>query len=155
MRSHPILHETPSCAYALIRRNLNKNFLSRSIPSELGKMAALMFITLSDNHLTGTLPTELTRQTKIRSLDLNQNALTGRLPSEMGFLTALTLACVRCRRGRTSSSNAPRSSGLRSSPPAHESMTAMYQRVYTLHAPHSGHGAQEFQLELFHPHHPD
>ena len=40
----------------LERLSLNSNFLTGSLPSELGKLSKLIKLDISDNFLTGTVP---------------------------------------------------------------------------------------------------
>ena len=49
-----------------------------------------MRLTLYGNNLTGTIPSELGKLTKLRYLSLALNPLTGPIPSEIGLLTALS-----------------------------------------------------------------
>lgn len=60
------------------------------LPTTLGAMTALTFLSLSLNRFTGTIPTELGLLQNLDQLLLFSNALTGPLPSQLGHLTVLT-----------------------------------------------------------------
>jgi hypothetical protein len=64
---------------------LGENFISGSIPSELGRMTQMSAVWLSANSLVGLLPSELGRMTNIAVLDLGGNLMSGALPSELGM----------------------------------------------------------------------
>ena len=66
------------------------NQLTGPIPSELGNLANLNLLLLSWNRLTGTIPPELGNLSNLRDLALNGNRLTGEIPSELGSLSNLT-----------------------------------------------------------------
>ncbi len=70
--------------------NLTQNKLTGSIPSEVGNLTNLEYLSLGDNQLTGEIPPEIENLTKLTSLDLSRNGLTGEIPSEIGNLTSLT-----------------------------------------------------------------
>ena len=66
------------------------NELTGAIPTELGRLTNLFFLSLSGNQLTGVIPSELGRLTNLRVLDLDYNyRLTGAIPAELGNLTEL------------------------------------------------------------------
>eukprot|EP00241_Pyramimonas_parkeae_P010838 CAMPEP_0114229812 /NCGR_PEP_ID=MMETSP0058-20121206/3118_1 /TAXON_ID=36894 /ORGANISM="Pyramimonas parkeae, CCMP726" /LENGTH=249 /DNA_ID=CAMNT_0001340935 /DNA_START=164 /DNA_END=916 /DNA_ORIENTATION=- len=63
--------------------------LSGTLPSKLGLLTRLGYISMGFNSLTGTVPTELGLLTGLYSMSLAYNALRGTLPSELGLLTRL------------------------------------------------------------------
>ena len=63
--------------------------LSGQIPSELGNLTQLEWLSLADNRLSGTIPPELGNLVNLRNLYLSYNRLTGRIPPEFGNLTKL------------------------------------------------------------------
>ena len=71
------------------RLDLGSNNLTGSVPSELGNLTGLEFLTLWSNNLTGSIPAELGNLTALRDLRLWSNDLTGSIPVELGNLTAL------------------------------------------------------------------
>ena len=61
-----------------------------SIPSEIGKLTNLTYVTLLGNQLTGSIPPEVGNLTSLIKLNLGTNQLTGSIPPEIGKLTNLT-----------------------------------------------------------------
>ena len=57
-----------------------------SIPSELGLLAKLEYLSLADNSMTGSIPSELGLLASLQRLYLDGNSLTGSIPSELGLL---------------------------------------------------------------------
>ena len=60
-----------------------------TIPSELGSLAKLQFLSLDQNRLTGGIPKELVSLANLQSLSLSENRLTGEIPTELGNLVNL------------------------------------------------------------------
>ena len=73
---------------ALMRLSLNRNRLT-SVPATRGELSALKALCLGRNRLT-SVPAELGGLTALASLHLHGNQLTS-VPAELGGLTALTL----------------------------------------------------------------
>ncbi len=69
---------------------LYDNNLIGSIPTELGNLTNLEWLSLDDNALSGSIPTELGNLTNLTELWLNKNQLSGSIPTELGNLTNLT-----------------------------------------------------------------
>ncbi len=67
------------------------NQLSGQIPSDLGDLSNLEYLTLRDNQLSGNIPSELGNLSNLKNLWLNNNSLMGSIPSELGNLSNLTL----------------------------------------------------------------
>lgn len=59
---------------------LYDNNLNGSIPSEIGNLLNLSYLSLGVNHLTGEIPAELTNLRKLSYLQLNDNELEGEFP---------------------------------------------------------------------------
>ena len=68
---------------------LNENGLTGEIPSELGDLANLEYLSLWTNGLTGEIPSELRGLANLQYLGLSYNGLTGEIPSELGDLANL------------------------------------------------------------------
>lgn len=68
---------------------LSENGLSGSIPSELGNLTNLEWMSLWDNRLSGPIPSELGNLTNLTVLMLGENKLSGLIPSELSNLTNL------------------------------------------------------------------
>jgi Leucine-rich repeat (LRR) protein len=69
--------------------SLSSNSLTGSIPTELGNLSNLKYLSLLSNSLTGTIPTELGNLSNLRELYLYDNKLTSSIPSELGNLSKL------------------------------------------------------------------
>ena len=65
------------------------NDLTGPIPPELGNLASLESLYLGYNNLTGPIPPELGDLTLLKDLDLESNDLSGPIPPELGNLTSL------------------------------------------------------------------
>jgi len=64
--------------------------LTGKIPTEIGQLVNLNYLSLSSNNLTGKIPTEIGRLVNLNSLFLyNNNKLTGKIPTEIGQLVNL------------------------------------------------------------------
>ena len=68
---------------------LRGNWLTGTIPNELGNLVNLDMLDLDHNQLAGAIPPELGNLSNLRSLYLNYNELTGAIPSELGDLDSL------------------------------------------------------------------
>ena len=73
--------------------------LTGAVPAEIGRLSALMTMSLIDNQLT-SLPAEIGQLTSLEVLYLSDNQLTS-LPAEIGQLTSLKLLWL-CRNQLTS-----------------------------------------------------
>ncbi|KAL9269827.1 Receptor protein-tyrosine kinase CEPR2-like protein, partial [Drosera capensis] len=65
---------------------LQMNFLSGSIPAELGQCSALVDLNLAVNSLSGDIPSTLSSMGSLNSLNLSSNRLTGQIPESFGNL---------------------------------------------------------------------
>src|SRR5438105_4616827 len=65
------------------------NHLSGGIPSSLGNLANLQYLSLSSNQLSGSIPSSLGNLVNLQGLYLFQNQLSGSIPSSLGNLVNL------------------------------------------------------------------
>jgi len=72
------------------RLDLPYNYLTGSIPPEIGNLTNLHSLYLNNNQLTGGIPSEIGNLTNLTKVILGGNQLTGSIPSEIGNLTNLT-----------------------------------------------------------------
>ena len=70
---------------------LHENQLSGTIPSELGNLSSLEWLSLWGNELTGEIPPELGDLTNLEELRLTRNLLTGEIPPELARLAGLEI----------------------------------------------------------------
>jgi len=76
--------------YLLLSLFCNKNDLHGAIPSWLGNLSALVYLSLGGNSLTGAIPESLGNLEMLSGLVLAENNLTGTIPSSLGNLQALS-----------------------------------------------------------------
>ncbi|KAF5472317.1 hypothetical protein F2P56_009044 [Juglans regia] len=74
----------------LERLSTSVNQLSGRIPSYLGKITTLRFLSIENNRFSGTVPPEIGKLVNLETLILNSNFLTGELPVNLTCLTNLT-----------------------------------------------------------------
>ncbi|XP_031287269.1 MDIS1-interacting receptor like kinase 2-like [Pistacia vera] len=67
-----------------------QSYLSGSIPSQIGALSKLKFLSLSNNNLTGIIPPKIGSLSNLMRLDLSLNKLGGPILSTIGLLTKLT-----------------------------------------------------------------
>ena len=67
--------------------NLSYNFLTGSIPPEIGNLTEIEQLAILDNKLSGPIPPEMGNMTSLRILDLRYNSLSGLIPPELGNLS--------------------------------------------------------------------
>jgi hypothetical protein len=65
-----------------------------TIPSFIGELAAMQYMTFGINALSGSIPKELGNLTNLVSLGFSSNNFSGSLPSELGSLFKLEELCV-------------------------------------------------------------
>uniref|UniRef100_A0A1J3FDN3 non-specific serine/threonine protein kinase n=1 Tax=Noccaea caerulescens TaxID=107243 RepID=A0A1J3FDN3_NOCCA len=73
----------------LIGLDLSANFISGSIPHEIGNLISLQRLILYGNRLTGTLPTTLGKLSDLGVIDVSSNRMSGEIPSAIGNITRL------------------------------------------------------------------
>ncbi|GLJ42073.1 hypothetical protein SUGI_0871200 [Cryptomeria japonica] len=69
--------------------DLSNNYLSGSIPPEMGSLQGLIALNLSRNHLNGRIPKTMGCMDQLESLDLSLNRLNGNIPLELQLLSYL------------------------------------------------------------------
>ncbi|KAF5472299.1 hypothetical protein F2P56_009030 [Juglans regia] len=74
----------------LERLSTSVNKLSGRIPSYLGKITTLRYLSIESNRFSGTVPPEIGKLVNLENLILNANFLTGELPVNLTYLTNLT-----------------------------------------------------------------
>jgi hypothetical protein len=73
----------------ITQMDLGFNNLKGTIPSSLGSLTRLDYLSLSFNILEGTIPSSLGSLTRLETLDLQFSHLNGTIPSSLGSLTRL------------------------------------------------------------------
>ncbi|KAJ4901634.1 Leucine-rich repeat protein kinase family protein [Raphanus sativus] len=73
----------------LIELTLEMNFISGSIPSDIGNLISLQFFQVGNNLLTGTLPYSLGKLSGLGVLSVYSNRLSGAIPSFIGNISRL------------------------------------------------------------------
>ncbi|KAH7405433.1 hypothetical protein KP509_15G070100 [Ceratopteris richardii] len=68
---------------------LSNNYLTGSIPEEIGQLGALVHLDLSHNHLSGNIPSSVSNMLSLEILDLSYNQLSGDIPPSLTQLTFL------------------------------------------------------------------
>ncbi|XP_056696921.1 probable LRR receptor-like serine/threonine-protein kinase At3g47570 isoform X2 [Spinacia oleracea] len=75
---------------SLNQLHLSNNGLTKNIPPRLFNLPVLsILLDLSENYLTGSLPEEVGRLTNLDYLDISGNLLTGEIPSSLGGCVSL------------------------------------------------------------------
>uniref|UniRef100_A0A1J3DZW7 non-specific serine/threonine protein kinase n=1 Tax=Noccaea caerulescens TaxID=107243 RepID=A0A1J3DZW7_NOCCA len=79
---------------ANLSRNLTSldfqtNFISGSIPREIGNLISLQSLILEENRLGGTLPTSLGKLSNLGVISVFSNRMSGEIPSAIGNITRL------------------------------------------------------------------
>ncbi|KAL0714140.1 hypothetical protein Bca4012_021119 [Brassica carinata] len=69
--------------------DLGTNFISGSIPHDIGNLINLQSLALDGNHLTGLVPASIGKLLQLEVLDLVSNSISGEIPSFIGNLTRL------------------------------------------------------------------
>jgi hypothetical protein len=74
-----------------------KHTFSRNIPSELGRLHLLLYLTMTKNSFSGTVPTEIGRLENLQNMTLSENLLSGNIPaSTFGLLSSQSLGSETC-----------------------------------------------------------
>ncbi|CAA7036662.1 unnamed protein product [Microthlaspi erraticum] len=75
----------------LIYLSLETNYISGSIPHDIGNLKSLQTLRLHENILTGTLPVSVGKLVEMKELILSSNRMSGEIPSSIGNITRLEL----------------------------------------------------------------
>uniref|UniRef100_A0A1J3JPP3 non-specific serine/threonine protein kinase n=1 Tax=Noccaea caerulescens TaxID=107243 RepID=A0A1J3JPP3_NOCCA len=75
----------------IISIDLSANFISGSIPHEIGNLISLQRLALEENRLGGTLPTSLGKLSELELINVNSNRMSGEIPSAIGNITRLAI----------------------------------------------------------------
>ncbi|KAG2274455.1 hypothetical protein Bca52824_057010 [Brassica carinata] len=73
----------------LWKLDLGRNFISGTIPYDIGNLISLQKLRLDENLLTGPLPSSIGKLSSLVLLNLTSNRLSGELPSSLGNITRL------------------------------------------------------------------
>ena len=65
------------------------NYLTGTIPTQLGRLTDLEVLWLYENRLTGTIPSQIGKMKKLKKLNLRENNLNGSIPSQLFDATEL------------------------------------------------------------------
>ena len=75
--------------------NVANDGLNGVLPTELGLLTDLTYLSASSNSLSGSIPTQLGQFSKLTGINLNSNDFSGALPTQVGQLTQLTYLHLR------------------------------------------------------------
>ncbi|MBA0703117.1 hypothetical protein Goari_000046, partial [Gossypium aridum] len=75
-------------------RELYKNNIQGTIPTELGNLKSLISLDLYNNNISGTIPPSLVKLKSLVFLRLNDNRLTGPIPRELVGISSLKVVDV-------------------------------------------------------------
>ncbi|KAF8041612.1 hypothetical protein BT93_A0266 [Corymbia citriodora subsp. variegata] len=73
----------------LVSLQLQDNFISGQIPTEIGRLTKLNYLSMYNNSLSGTIPPEVGNLTSMTHLDLSKNQLYGEVPETISRLANL------------------------------------------------------------------
>ncbi|XP_031397276.1 probable LRR receptor-like serine/threonine-protein kinase At3g47570 [Punica granatum] len=68
---------------------LHENFISGAIPSRIGNLVNLEWLTLYDNMLTGRIPDSIGELSKLQLFSIGLNNISGVIPSSIGNMTSI------------------------------------------------------------------
>ncbi|XP_020393969.1 tyrosine-sulfated glycopeptide receptor 1 [Zea mays] len=74
--------------------NFSNNYLTGTIPREIGRLVTLQVLNVGNNNLSGGIPPELCSLTKLQFLILRRNRLTGPIPPALNRLNFLAVFSV-------------------------------------------------------------
>lgn len=75
---------------SMIFLDISHNYLSGTIPLEIGEMYYLYILNLGHNNISGNIPQELGKMKNLNILDLSYNLLEGQIPQPLTGLSLLT-----------------------------------------------------------------
>lgn len=70
--------------------DISSNPLTHTLPSQLGALTALTFLSVASTGITGSIPSAFARLTNLVHLDVATTSMGGSIPSQIGLLTSLT-----------------------------------------------------------------
>ena len=70
------------------------NELDGSIPSALGNLSYLVYLSFGSNDLSGSIPSQLGNLSNLEKLFLERNELSGSIPSQLGSLSSLLVLAL-------------------------------------------------------------
>ncbi|XP_074569016.1 uncharacterized protein LOC141825534 [Curcuma longa] len=73
----------------LVTLSLSDNYITGSIPAEIGRLVSLSRVNMSSNLLGGAIPAALGNLVKLVEIDLSRNYLGGEIPASVGNITGL------------------------------------------------------------------
>ena len=80
---------------------LSNNQLNGTIPTQVGAMHNLQYLTLNNNKLTGTIPSEVGFLSVLQSFELQRNSLTGSVEGFCAVSPVLSEIVVDCEAVKT------------------------------------------------------
>ncbi|KAL7188136.1 hypothetical protein ACSBR1_038071 [Camellia fascicularis] len=75
----------------LVGLNLDQNYISGSIPPEIGNIVNFELLTLNDNHLTGNIPNSIGKFIMMQEVYLYNNKISGKILATFGNMSKLSI----------------------------------------------------------------
>lgn len=87
----PMLNCTPSGFVTTLSLSYAQSFFVASIPTEVGLLTYLAYLSIDTYNLVGTLPSQIGNLRQLAFLNLNSNYLRGTLPTELALAPLVIL----------------------------------------------------------------